>query len=112
MAGTEDSGSRSLAYSAGRLSIAVAVLAVIWYLVAEFLIWGDARALGGQPPLWAWLAFLAAAITTLISGLIGIAGGIAARNRSTLARTGLLLGIAGPALLIAFFLVVTTMIEG
>jgi hypothetical protein len=111
-------GLTSKAHSTGRLAVVLAILAIIWYLLAEFILWGSARASGQQPPAVAWFSFLALVLGTLISGIAGLLMGLIARFRTTVpevqrrALLGAAYGIAGILILFAFLALAIPRIEG
>ncbi len=105
-------------YRLGQIAAMLAVVAVIWYLLAEFVFWGSARTADQQPPAFAWFTFLALAFGTLVAGLVGLVLGVIARGRAAtdrqrqLATASLALSAAGLAILIIFVAVVVPRIEG
>ncbi len=111
-------GLASRAYSIGRIALILVVVTIAWYFVAEFLLWGDARTRGEQPPAIAWFAFLALALGTLIAGIVGLITGVIGRVRTTspahqrLALTGVGLSVVALIVLIGFIAGALTVIEG
>lgn len=98
----------------GRLGLILAGLAIAWYLVAEFLIWGAARAAGEQPPGWAFLALILLSLASLLVGMIGIVAGFRARRQASAqprAATGLWLSIAATVIILGFWFILIPLLE-
>jgi len=95
----------------GRLALILSVSTVAWYLLAEFLLWGSARAVNAQPPAFAWFTFLALALGTLITGIGSVVLGLLGREQGR-AGTGALLGLLGVVILVMFFILGIPRIEG
>ncbi len=109
--GSRAVGGPGRAYTWGRLALILSVGMVAWYLLAEFVLWGSARAANAQPPAFAWFAFLALALGTLITGLGSVVMGLLARGQGR-AGTGALLCLLGLGVLVIFFVLGLPRIEG
>ncbi len=109
--GSRAVGGPGRAYTWGRLALILSVVTVVWYLLAEFVLWGSARATNAQPPALAWFTFLALALGTLITGIGSIMMALLGRGRERASR-GVILGLLGLSILGLFFVVGVPRIEG
>ena len=109
--GSRAVGRTGRAYTWGRLALMLAGVTVAWYLLAEFVLWGAARAANAQPPAFAWFAFLALALGTLITGIGSVVLGLVGRGQGR-AGTGALLGLLGLVVLVLFLFLAIPRIEG
>jgi len=106
-------------YRVGLLALVCGLLAVAWYLLAEFVIWDAAGARGEQPPGWAFVLLLVLSFVSLLAAVAGLILGLLARTRVHAApphlprhaTPGLLFSLAALLIFLSLWFVVLPLAE-